>query len=262
MVDQAILPADENARLNSEPQSVNAEAEGHGQDQPVHEAAERVQAGEAAVGDGEEDVLEHSEREDLRMLLVELDVLPEELVALVDVGLLVNLGQPVHQHRVLEVGIAWEGRHECHVVHFPVPSLLVADKNDEPAEASDIRQEEHERLQSLVPDAVAGPRAMVVHLVDAAVARAAVVYARHFLGAALLALSVAPIDRFRVSELGLLGNFMASLPDPLPLLAVFPVQVCILRRAEVVPLEDAWIVTGAGEGVRPVRHGKEGQHYS
>lgn len=72
------------------------------------------------------------------MLLVELDVLAVDLVALFEVGLPVVRGQPVLQQTVFEVSIAWERREEVRVIHFTVPGVLIAGEDGEPTEASDI----------------------------------------------------------------------------------------------------------------------------
>lgn len=58
MVDQTVLFPDEVARLTPENRGVYAQAEDRYQKQEVEKATERVEAVEATIADGKEDVLE------------------------------------------------------------------------------------------------------------------------------------------------------------------------------------------------------------
>lgn len=130
------------------------------------------------------------------------------------------------------------------MVHFPIPSLLVADVDSEEAHAADVEEEKNKRLESLVPDAVVRPWAVVVHLVDASIAHAAVMHAVNFLRTTFWALFLV---FYRFIDL------FATFSNFLPFLAIFTILVHILRRAEVMPLKNTWIVFGASKRVAPVR---------
>lgn len=73
------------------------------------------------------------------------------------------------------------------MLHPQYPCLPIHVAYDEKAYAGDVKEEEDERLECHVSNAVIYPRAIMIHHINAPVAFAAVMHAQHFQGATVVA---------------------------------------------------------------------------